>query len=289
MNTRRRPTAVPGYDNNEWVIHDPGSDEFAEEFDEAMGLSYAGRRQESMHRLVEVLNKHPWHIDALHHLALAYGAQGRGAEYRALEREAARVALGALPEGFDWRKSRIVYGVLDNRPFFRACHGLSVLMLEEGDEKGARQMWRRLLAVNPDDNQGCRMLLMDSLIQSKEWKKALAHAARHKDDGVWLAYGRALAHAGLGQRGETLKCLEAGTQAAIRTGALVSGRLDLLRYIEDNRIGGDVNHEAYWEANRKAWSRPEAQLARELLTDHVEHWIVGQVTGVLERRKALGM
>ena len=83
--------------------------------------------------------------------------------------------------------------------------------------------------------------------------------------------------------------MEAGTQAAIRTGALVSGRLDLLRHIEDNRIGGDVNHEAYWEANRKAWSRPEAQLARELLTEHVEHWIVGQVTGVLERREALGM
>ena len=94
------------------------------------------RYQESMRRLVEVLNKHPWHIDALHHLAIAYGAQGREAEYRALEREAARVALGALPEGFDWRKSRIVYGVLDNRPFFRACHGVSVLMLEEGDEKG---------------------------------------------------------------------------------------------------------------------------------------------------------
>ena len=150
-------------------------------------------------------------------------------------------------------------------------------------------MWRRLLAVNPNDNQGCRMLLMDSLIQSKEWKKALAHAARHKDDGVWLAYGRALAHAGFGQRGETLSCLEAGTQAAIRTGALVSGRVDLLRYIEDNRIGGDANHEAYWEANRKAWARPEAQLARELLTEHVEHWIVEQVTGVLKRRKALGM
>ena len=66
MNTGRRPTAVPGYDNNEWVIHDPGSDELAEEFDEALELSYAGRHQESMRRLVEVLNKHPWHIDALH-------------------------------------------------------------------------------------------------------------------------------------------------------------------------------------------------------------------------------
>ena len=128
MNTGSRPTAVPGYDNNEWVIHDPGSDELAEEFDEAMELAHAGRHQESMRRLVEVLNKHPWHIVALHHLALAYGAQGREAEYRALEREAARAALGALPEGFDWRKSRVVYGVLENRPFFRACHRLSVLM-----------------------------------------------------------------------------------------------------------------------------------------------------------------
>ena len=55
MNTGSRPTAVPGYDNNEWVIHDRGSDELAEEFDEALELSYAGRHQESMRRLVEVL------------------------------------------------------------------------------------------------------------------------------------------------------------------------------------------------------------------------------------------
>ena len=65
MNTGSRPTAVPGYDNNEWVIHDPGSDELAEEFDEAMELAHAGRHQESMRRLVEILNKHPWHIDAV--------------------------------------------------------------------------------------------------------------------------------------------------------------------------------------------------------------------------------
>ena len=83
MNTGSCPTAVPGYDTNEWVIRDPGSDEFAEEFDEALELSYAGRHQESMRRLVAVLSKLSWHIDALHHLALAYGAQGREAEYRA--------------------------------------------------------------------------------------------------------------------------------------------------------------------------------------------------------------
>ena len=167
-----------------------------------MELAHAGHHQESMRRLVEVLHKHPLHIDALHPpRARVRGARTRGG----IPGTGARGREGrarALPEGFDWRKSRIVYGVLDNRPFFRACHGVSVLMLEEGDEKGARQMWRRLLAVNPDDNQGCRMLLMDSLIRSKEWNKALSHAARHKDDGVWLAYGRALAHAGLGQRGE---------------------------------------------------------------------------------------
>ena len=287
MNTVDNPTAVAGHDKNEWVIRDHRSDELAEEFDEALDLADAGRGEESIRRMVGILKRHPRHIDSLHHLALAYAAQAREAEYRALEREAARVALGALPEGFNWRKSRIVYGDLGNRPFFRACHGVSLLMYEEGDEEGARQMWRKLLAVNPNDNQGCRILLMDSLVQSKEWKKALSHAAKHNDDGVWMAYGRALAHAGLGQGDETLNCLEAGTQAGIRTGAVVSARPDLLKYIEENRIGGDANHIAYWEANQKAWSRPEAQVARELLKDNVERWIVGQVKEVLDRRKAL--
>ena len=287
MNSAHIPTAVEGYDRNEWVIGDSRSDELAEEFDEALDLADAGRHEESIRRLVEILKRHSRHIDALHHLALAYEAQGRDAEYRALQHEAARVALGALPKGFNWRKSRIVYGVLGNRPFFRACHGVSLLMHEEGDEKGARQMWRRLLAINPNDNQGCRLLLMDSLVHTKEWETALSLATKHDDGGVWMAYGRALAHAGLGQRDQTLSCLEAGTQAGIRTGAVVSGRTDLLKYIEQNRIGGDANHNAYWEANRKAWSRPEARPARDLLNHNVERWIVEHVKAVLDRRDAL--
>ena len=186
---------------------------------EALDLADGGRGEKSVRRMVEILRKHPRHIDALHHLALAYEKQGREAEYRALEREAARVALGALPKGFNWRNSRIVYGELGNRPFFRACHGLSLLMQAEGDEEGARQMWRKLLALNPNDNLGCRILLMDSLVQSKEWKKALSHAERHGDGGVWMAYGRALAHAGLGQHEETLNCSRPGRRlAAHRSG-----------------------------------------------------------------------
>ena len=37
---------------------------------------------------------------------------------------------------------------------------------------------RNLLAVNPNDNQGYRFPLMDSLVQSTEWKKVLSHAAK---------------------------------------------------------------------------------------------------------------
>lgn len=286
MNAEHSPIAVAEHDSNEWVVSDPLSDGLVEDLDEALDLADAGRHEKSIRRLVRILKEHPKHIDALHHLALAYEAQGRAAEYRALQREAARVALGALPKGFDWRKSRIPYSDLDNRPFFRACHGVSILMHEEGDEEGARQMWRRLLAVNPNDNQGCRILLMDSLVHAKEWEKALAHATRHDDGGVWMAYGRALAHAGLGQGDETLTCLEAGTHAGVRTGAVVSGRTDLLKYIAENRIGGDANHDAYWEENREAWSRSEARLARELLNDNVERWIVEKVKAVLDRRNA---
>ena len=45
---------------------------------------------------------------------------------------------------------------------------------------------RNLLAVNPNDNQGYRFPLMDSLVQSTEWKKVLSHAAKHDDGGVWM-------------------------------------------------------------------------------------------------------
>jgi len=78
------------------------------------------------------------------------------------------VAAGeqALPPGFDGVLS---WGELDNRPFLRALHvyGLCLWRLERFDE--ALAVFRRMLRLNPDDNQGIRFLV-ESVEAREQWK-----------------------------------------------------------------------------------------------------------------------
>ena len=61
------------------------------------------------------------------------------------------------------------WGHLDNRPFLRALHGYGLCLwrLERFDE--ARAVFRRMLRLNPDDNQGVRFLV-ESVEAREEWE-----------------------------------------------------------------------------------------------------------------------
>ena len=53
------------------------------------------------------------------------------------------------------------WGFIANRPFLRCLHGYGLCLwrLERVDE--AKQVFERMLWLNPNDNQGARMLLAD--------------------------------------------------------------------------------------------------------------------------------
>jgi hypothetical protein len=68
------------------------------------------------------------------------------------------IAELALPDPFT---GFLVWAELDNRPFFRALHGMALALWRLGRFDPAEMVLLNMLWLNPMDNQGARMLLDD--------------------------------------------------------------------------------------------------------------------------------
>jgi hypothetical protein len=55
----------------------------------------------------------------------------------------------------------LVWAELDNRPFFRALHGMALALWRLRRFNEAEMVLLNMLWLNPTDNQGARMLLDD--------------------------------------------------------------------------------------------------------------------------------
>lgn len=90
-------------------------------------------------------------------------------------------------------QNEIPWGMVDNRPYLRTYHGLGVVLYTKGKIKEAVQHFRYLVRVNPNDNQGARLLLFQALIDLGEYREAEAVAEQHsngrKTNECFFAYG----------------------------------------------------------------------------------------------------
>lgn len=66
-----------------------------------------------------------------------------------------RIGELSLPDGFD---GVLLWGRLYNRPFLRCLHGFGLCLWRLGRTDEALAVFERILALNPDDNQGIRFL-----------------------------------------------------------------------------------------------------------------------------------
>ncbi len=75
----------------------------------------------------------------------------------------------------------------------RACAGLADALIMQGHDDEAIQIWKRMLELNPNDNQGMRDLLMIALLRNKRHDELQEILDRYHDDcGVVHAYSTAL-------------------------------------------------------------------------------------------------
>jgi len=76
--------------------------------------------------------------------------------------DAGELALG--PAGFKEYEGHF-WGFLETRPYMRARHGLALTLLNLGEEDIAMGHFRAMLALNQNDNQGIRYLLLAALLR----------------------------------------------------------------------------------------------------------------------------
>jgi tetratricopeptide (TPR) repeat protein len=126
---------------------------------EAAELTAAGAAEEAGDLLGELLTIDLRCLDAHAHLgALEFGSRWFGALDRARRHyrvglEIADLTLGPTFEGL------LPWGLIDNRPYLRCLHGYGLCLWRAGDLDGASEVFRRMLWLNPADNQGARFCL----------------------------------------------------------------------------------------------------------------------------------
>lgn len=136
--------------------------------------------------LKEMIDEDPDFFDSYITLADLYYHNGWNKEGKKLLKEAQERAMMRIADAKgNWPKS-MEWGFLENRHLMRAIERYGVLCweLEKIDE--ALDIFRRLLRMNPRDNQGARhnILAIRLGLGVKEWQKPFA--AKHKGKIVGL-------------------------------------------------------------------------------------------------------
>jgi len=113
----------------------------------------------------------------------------------ALDLYQAGVAAGERSLGEDTfeKATGHFWDIIETRPYLRALLGLAQAHIELGNTGEGIAALRRIIELNPNDNQGARYELLSVLLETGETAEVHKLLRRYKDDitSAW-AYGRAL-------------------------------------------------------------------------------------------------
>ncbi|MDE0447649.1 MAG: hypothetical protein OXH96_13330 [Spirochaetaceae bacterium] len=150
-----------------------GYDEIVGELDHLLDSRDGGRLTHNQYltELKDLVARHPGFIDGHAHVGFALLEQDR--PKLALKASLRGLALGeeAIPSGFE---GRIAWSSLENRPFLRAAHGVVLCYLRLRQRRNAIPLMEKMLAWNPNDNQGIRFLLGSEYLRAGIEDKAAA-------------------------------------------------------------------------------------------------------------------
>lgn len=146
-----KPRASFEYDGIAWGAL-PGLDADENPTCDAAELVEAGDPEAAREILMEVLCADLRCIDAHAHLG---NLEFEHSPNRAIVHYEMGIRIGelSLPAGF---AGLLVWGRIHNRPFLRCLHGYGLCLWRFGRFAEAQQVFERILALNPNDNQGVR-------------------------------------------------------------------------------------------------------------------------------------
>jgi len=256
----------------EWTFQDPTlTDEIESRFVEALDAYDEGLYEEAEACVRAVLIECPNHIDALHHLGLFLEDRGDAFGSYVYCQAAVAIGLQAIPETFRWADGRILWSYLCNRPFLRAYRALAIHRMEQKAWYDAIVILKRLLTVNPNDNQGARCLLPKCLFEVNDAAAVIDVCRLHPDDPApETLYSHALALVVTRQTEEAREVL----QDCVSRLPLVAKELLNRQHPEPKRkfpdtiaVGADQAWE-YWKEYGRYWRKSNS--AKVLLREALE-------------------
>ena len=260
-------------EENEWVFREPAlTYEIENSFNDALDAYDDGQHEEAETLIRDIAGACPNHIDALQHLGVFLGDHDPLESYVYCQ-AAVAIGLQALPAKFQWETARLSWLELDNRPFMRAYHTLAVHRMDQGAWHDAIVILKRLVAVNPNDNQGARHRLPKCWFEVKDKEAVLDLCERYAGDQMpEILYSKALALA-LAKR---LPEARAALETCIDQLPLVAKELLSRSHPEPKRsypgsitVGGADQAWEYWKEYGQYWrkSKPAMTLLREAAKD----------------------
>lgn len=153
----------------QWMFNYPNEWDIANsKLDTALEYWHADKTEMAIKLLKQVLKQFPTHIDTYHHLSILFEDIGEDFEAYLCAREAVRIGLEVIPDSFNWKKSQLQWGFIANRPFLRAFHNLGLWHCRRKEIEEAIHLFSRMLAINPEDNQGIRYLLPQLWLEKRD-------------------------------------------------------------------------------------------------------------------------
>jgi len=204
--------------------------------------------------LKKIIIEDPQFIDAYNSLGFLEINAGKYSNALKIFKQAFAIGSRHIPDNF---VGKIIWGMLDNRPFLRAMHGLGICYLKTDDLAKANAIFEKMLKYNPNDNQGIRALAIQSNIALKQYSTVLSICSKYPDDAMAdTLYGRVLALYKTAKVQEAAKALE----EAIKYLPLVARELVKRQHIPMNgempgsmTWGGADEAYEYWHRVGKYW------------------------------------
>lgn len=195
-----RPSLVPLLELAATLVHEeddeppPGDEASAFQladqiFEEGMEFWWEEDRKRAATYFRRALEIDPHHADAHNHLGIAL-LEARKA--KDAERHF-RAAVEGGERHVELHDGQAPWGVLENRPFLRALGNLALCLAEQRKWSEAIAIHRRMLELNPNDNQGVRYLIGVEYLQAGDDESAIAAFERCAREEVGCAFGLALA------------------------------------------------------------------------------------------------
>lgn len=140
-----------------------------------------------------LVTKHPFFIDGWVHLSIAYRNQGKMFESLLVAEKAYSIGKKCFPDSFVLGEDKLPWSMLDNRPYLRSCHVLGLMYAREKKYDQAIELYKEILFLNDQDNQGVRYLLLETYLSNKKWSDAWELIEDNIDDSnIVFVYGRLL-------------------------------------------------------------------------------------------------